>query len=189
MARSSFSSMMFNNIAGQGFRNSAPAFRPAPAPIRIQQQPGYIQRVNQYSGPMASRNNPVAVNAFRNFDMMANNRMFTRGFAQPTASGYTEAYNNMRNLVHMGEGYRVSVRDAMNRDLAMRNRPPKEVIRTITRPSTGRINLVGGQNQRNNDAWRAQQNNAGLGRNRGYSSGMSQFAINNSANSGLNRMR
>ena len=142
-----------------------------------------------YSGPQISRNNPVAVNAFRNFDTMANNRTFTRGFAQPTASGYTEAHNNMRNLVHIGEGYRVSVRDAMNRDLAMRNRPPKEVIRTITRPSTGRVNLVGGQNPSNNNAWRAQQNNAGLGRNRGYSSGMSQFAINNSANSGLNRMR
>ena len=120
---------------------------------------------------------------------MANNRMFTKGFAHPSAGGYSEAHQNMRNLVHMGEGYRVSVRDAMNRDLAMRNRPPREVIRTITRPSTGRVNLVGGQNPSNNDAWRAQQNNAGLGRNRGYSSGMSQFAINNSANSGLNRMR
>jgi hypothetical protein len=184
--RSAFSSMMFNNIAGQGFRNSAPV---SFAPVRIQQQPGYVQRVNQYSGPMVSRNNPVAVNAFRNFDMMANNRMFTRGFAQPTASGYTEAHNNMRNLVHMGEGYRVSVRDAMNRDLAMRNRPPKVITRTITRPSTGRVNLAGGQQPYQNNAWRDQQNSAGLGRNRRYSNGMSQFAINNSANSGLNRMR
>ena len=140
-------------------------------------------------GPIVSRNNPVAVNHYANVNNMLNNRMYTRGYAVASPRGYDESHNQMRSLVHMGEGFRVSVRDAMNRDLAMRNRPPREVIRTITRPSTGRVNLVGGQNPSNNDAWRAQQNNAGLGRNRGYSSGMSQFAINNSANSGLNRMR
>lgn len=144
---------------------------------------------NSYSGPRISQNNPVAVQGFRNFATMASNRMFTRGYAHPSADGYNEAHNQMRNLVHMGEGYRVSVRDAMNRDLAMRNRPPKVITRTITRPSTGRVNLAGGQQPYQNNAWRDQQNSAGLGRNRGYSSGMSQFAINNSANSGLNRMR
>ena len=144
---------------------------------------------NSYSGPIVSRNNPVAVQGFRNFDTMANNRTFTRGYAHPSTQGYSEAHNTMRNLVHMGEGYRVSVRDAMNRDLAMRNQPPKIVTRTITRPSTGRVNLVGGQQAYQNNAWRDQQNSSGLARNRGYSSGMSQFAINNSANSGLNRMR
>jgi len=161
-----------------------------PVGVSFISRPGVLpaSRVS-YSGPRASQNNPVAVQGFRNFDTMANNRMFTRGYAHPSTGGYNEAHNNMRSLVHMGEGFRVSVRDAMNRDLAMRNRPPKEVIRTITRPSSGRINLVGGRNQSNNDAWRAQQNNAGLGRNKGYSSGMQRFAINNSASAGLNQMR
>jgi hypothetical protein len=144
---------------------------------------------NSYSGPIVSRKNPVAVQGFRNFDTMANNRTFTRGYAHPSTGGYNDSYNQMRTLVHIGEGHRVNVRDAMNRDLAMRNQPPKIVTRTITRPSTGRVNLVGGQQPYQNNAWRDQQNSAGLGRNRGYSSGMSQFAINNSANSGLNRMR
>ena len=145
--------------------------------------------VVQNSGPRVSQNNPVAVQAYRNFNTMADNRTFTRGYAHPSAGGYSDAHNQMRSLVHMGEGFRGSVRDAMNRDLAMRNRPPKVVTRTITRPSAGRVNLVGGQQAYQNNAWRDQQNSAGLGRNRGYSNGMSQFAINNSANSGLNRMR
>ena len=178
---------IWNTISGQGYRNYTPV--QIQQPVRIQQQPGYVQRVAQYSGPQISRNNPVAVNAFRNFDMMANNRLMTKGYAHPSASGYNEAHNTMRSLVHMGEGYRGSVRDAMNADLAMRNQPPKIVTRTITRPSTGRVNLVGGQQAYQNNAWRDQQNSSGLGRNRGYSNGMSQFAINNSANSGLNRMR
>jgi hypothetical protein len=137
------------------------------------------------SGPRISQNNPVAVNAYRNYNTMADNRTFTRGYAHPSASGYTDDWNSMRNLVHMGEGYRVSVRDAMNRDLANRSGQTKVIYKT--RPSTG-VNTSGGQVV-NQNAWRSQQNSSGLGRNRGYSNGMSQFAINNSANSGLNRMR
>jgi hypothetical protein len=145
---------------------------------------------NSYSGPIVSRNNPVAVQGFRNFDTMANNRTFTRGYAHPSTGGYNDSYNQMRTLVHIGEGHRVNVRDAMNRDLAMRRQPTKVIYKT--RPGTsftaGGFNPTSGQAV-NQNAWRSQQNSSGLGRNRGYSSGMSQFAINNSANSGLNRMR
>lgn len=159
-----------------------------PVGVSFISRPGALpaSRVS-YSGPRVSQNNPIAVQGFRNFDTMANNRLFTKGFAQPTAQGYSEAHNNMRNLVHIGEGYRGSVRDAMN---AQANAPTKVIYKT--RPGTsftaGGFNPASGQAV-NQNAWRSQQNSAGLGRNRGYSNGMSQFAINNSANSGLNRMR
>ena len=178
MARAS-SVSFFRAISGGGSRQ------------QVMASPGYVPRasVQMNRGPIVSRNNPVAVNHYANVNNMLNNRMFTKGYAVASPRGYDESHNQMRNLVHIGEGFRGSVRDAMNADLAMRNRPPKVITRTITRPSTGRVNLVGGQQAYQNNAWRDQQNSAGLGRNRGYSSGMSQFAINNSANSGLNRMR
>lgn len=176
--------MSMASIAG-----SRAVFRPVGVSFISRPHTLPVSRV-AYSGPQISRNNPVAVNAFRNFDTMANNRTFTRGFAHPTASGYTEAHDQMRSLVHMGEGFRVSVRDAMNRDLARQRNQANQPPIIITRPRA--VGATGGQPGATggvvNNSWRAQQNNSGLGRNRGYSGGMSQFAIN-SANSGLNRMR
>jgi hypothetical protein len=175
MARAS-SASLFRAISGGGSRQ------------QVMASPRYVPRasVQMNRGPIVSRNNTVAVNHYANVNNMLNNRMYTRGYAVASPRGYDDSHNQMRNLVHMGEGFRVSVRDAMNRDLAMRNRPP--II--ITRPRA--VGATGGQPGATggvvNNSWRAQQNNAGLGRNRGYSSGMSQFAIN-SANSGLNKMR
>lgn len=135
-----------------------------------------------YMGPRVSQNNPVAVRAFSNFNNMANNRAFTRGFFHPNAGGYTEAYGNMRGMVNQG------IANNMGRKSSAQQ--PKQVI-TINRPSAPRVQgptLQGGVAV--NNAWSAKQNNAGLGRNKRYSNAMSQFAINSSsASAGLNRMR
>lgn len=136
-----------------------------------------------YSGPRASQNNPVAVRAFSNFNNMANNRAFTRGFHHPNAGGYSEAYGNMRGMVNQGIANNMGRKPSNQQPMQ-----PQQVITIMKpRPFTG-ATTTGGQAV--NKSWSAQpQNSAGLGRNRGYSSGMKQFAINSSANAGLNRMR
>ena len=177
MARAS-SVSLFRAISGGGSRQ------------QVMASPRYVPRasVQMNRGPIVSRNNPVAVNHYANVNNMLNNRMYTRGYAVASPRGYDESHNQMRRLVHMGEGFRGSVRDAMNADLIRQrnqaNQPPIIITRPRVAGATG--GQVGGVV---NNSWRSQQNNAGLGRNKGYSKGMSQFAINNSANSGLNRMR
>ena len=138
-----------------------------------------------YMGPRVSQNNPVLVRSFQNFNNMANDRAFTRGFHHPNAGGYSDAYGHMRSMVNQGIATNM-VRKSSNQQ------PQERQVITITRPSTQRVQgptAMGGKMI--NNAWSAQQNSAGLGRNRGYSNGMSKFAINNSysANAGLNRMR
>lgn len=179
MAR--FSSLsLFRRISGGGSRR------------QVMASPRYVPRASVQSnrGPIVSRNNPVATRHYANVNNMLNNRMYTKGYAVASPSGYGEAHNQMRGLVHMGEGFRGRVLNAMNRDFAMRNRPPIIVTRPRVGGATRVVGATGGQvGGVVNNSWRAQQNNAGLGRNKRYSRGMSQFAINNSANSGLNRMR
>lgn len=177
MARLS-SQRMFINIGGGGTRHN---------PIRF--QPGYIQRASNFQvTPRVSAGNPVAVRHFQNTNMMLNNRSFTRGFNNPSPSGYNEGFNQMRGLVHLGEGHRVRVRDAMNADLRRQMNEPRKVI-TIMRPGGGIRGGGGVGGAVGNEAWRAQQN-AGLGRNKGYAQGMNRFAINSSGGSaGLNKMR
>jgi len=176
----SSSASLFRAISGGGSRQ------------QVMASPRYVPRasVQMNRGPIVSRNNPVAVNHYANVNNMLNNRMYTRGYAVASPRGYDDSHNQMRNLVHMGEGFRGSVRDAMNRDLARQRNQANQPPIIITRPRA--VGATGGQPGATggvvNNSWRAQQNNSGLGRNRGYSSGMSQFAIN-SANSGLNRMR
>ena len=134
-----------------------------------------------YRGPIVSRNNPVLAQSFSNFNTMANNRALSRGVYAPNAGGYSEGYNSMRRGVSGG------VYNGGGGGMAQQ---PQQVI-TINRPSAQRVQgptLQGGMAV--NNSWSAQQNNAGLGRNKRYSNAMSQFAINSSsASAGLNRMR
>ena len=177
MARAS-SASLFRAISGGGSRQ------------QIMSSPRYVPRasVQTNRGPMVSRNNPVAVRHFQNTNTMLNNRSFTRGFNNPSPSGYNEGFHQMRGLVHLGEGHRVRVRDAMNADLRRQMNEPRKVI-TIMRPGGGIRGGGGAGGVVGNQAWRAQQN-AGLGRNKGYSQGMNRFAINSSGGSaGLNKMR
>lgn len=139
-----------------------------------------------YMGPRVSRNNPVAVRSFSNFNNMANDRALTRGFFHPNAGGYTDSYGHMRTMVNQGIANNM-VRKPSATSAPQQQQQPQIITITKPRPFTGAITTGG---QAVNKTWSAQpQNSAGLGRNRGYSSGMKQFAINNSANSGLNRMR
>lgn len=144
-------------------------------------------RVNLSYAPRVSRVNPVAVRHFNNavrFDM---NRSIGPGVKVPGIGGLG---NSLIRSAQMA-GERNSVRafqnavmaNAGNRQTIVKYRDPK--TGAVTDYPISRMNL----NKFGSQGWRYQQNSAGQRGNRGYSSGMSQFAINAPSGVGLNKMR
>lgn len=97
-------------------------------------------------------------------------------------SNFRNWHNTSQNAVQ---------RDMFARQAMIANQPP---IVKYRNPRTGEISDTPFSNLSlnrfgNNQNWRYQRNSAGQSPNRGYSSRMSQFAINAPSGVGLNRMR
>lgn len=145
-------------------------------------------RFGGYSGPRASAGNAVARNFFRVVNNQNNLRSITKGPWVPSFGG-----------VGIGAGRRAQMRGQLNSVGAFQNAVMANSARnrqTIVKyrdPRTGavsdypisRMNL----GKFGSQGWRTQQNSSGQSRNKGYSSGMSQFAINAPSGVGLNKMR
>jgi hypothetical protein len=138
------------------------------------------------SGPRVSANNPVARSFFSNANSQFMNRSITKG---PWVSSFGRLGTGGGRMAQM-LGERNSVRAFKNSVNQTRNAPPVVKYRdprtgAVTDFPVSRVNL----GRFGSQGWRANQNIAGQTSKRGYSSGMSQFAINTPSGVGINRMR
>jgi len=131
-------------------------------------------------GPAVSRNNPVANRFYSSVNQQANLRSTTKGPFVPSFGGFGIGAGRLAQA----RGERMSVEAFQRNAMQNANNSSAPIIKYRDPASGMGLNKFG-----NNQAWRFQQNNARQTSNKGYSSGMSQFAVNTPSGVGLNRMR
>ncbi len=157
------------------------------APLRVVMRLPSAMQLNRsnmsgprVSGPRVSANNPVARSFFSSANSQFMNRSITKG---PWVSSFGRLGTGGGRMAQM-LGERMSVEAFRRNAMQNANKSSAPIIKYRDPASGMGLNKFG-----NNQAWRFQQNNARQTSNKGYSSGMSQFAVNTPSGVGLNRMR